>query len=153
GRPMAHAIAHDDGIETCGLTFSELEELWLGPSHNGSLFDSESELVDAWKRGRDVVMRLWAHGGKRPMAWWHLEAPDLGLEFPGYDRQPRYLYDANMLEEKEKAELERSWRRAFERGQKAGIPLALLRQWKKAKRQRQSEKEKPPDAAVEGQSA
>jgi hypothetical protein len=135
---MARATAHDDGIETCGLTVSELEELWLGPGHRGSLFSSQVELRDAWDRGREVVMRLWAHSGKRPIAWWCLEAPDLGLQFPGYDRQPRYLYEAGVLEEAERGELLRAWRQAFERGQEADIPPALLRQWK-----RQSEKKRP----------
>jgi len=118
---MAHAIAHDD-IQSCGLTFSELEELWLGPSHNGSLFGSEAELRDAWNRGRDVVMRLWARDGKRPQGWWALEAPALGLAWPGYDRQPRYLFEAGILEEAEALELVQTWRDAFDRGQKADIP-------------------------------
>jgi hypothetical protein len=141
---MARACAHDDDIESCGLSVAELEELWLGPSHNGSLFASESELRAAWDRGRDVVMRLWAHSGKRPIAWWCLEAPDLGLAFPGYDRQPRYLYEADMLEAAEKASLEQSWREAFDRGQAVDIPRALRRKW-----QRQREK-KGPAAIAEG---
>ena len=141
-------IAHNDDIEACGLTFSELEELWLGPSHNGSLFDSPEALRAAWDRGRDVVMRLWARDGKRPMGWWEFEAAALGLEFLGLDRQEQYLFERGALEEAETTELLRIWRRDFERGQKADIPPALRRRWK-AERRQQNRKERPPGTIAE----
>jgi len=145
---MARLAPND--IETCGLSFSELQELWLGPGHTGSLFDSPEELRAAWDRGRDVVMRLWAQNGRRPMGWWEFEAPDLGLELPGYDRQPRYLYEVGVLEEAEALEIMQTWRRAFERGQKADIPPALLRRWKTERRRKKTAVAKPIQAEVSG---
>jgi hypothetical protein len=146
---MANAIAHDD-IQSCGLSFSELEELWLGPSHNGSVFSSEAELREAWNRGRQIVMELWGRDAKRPQGWWEFEAPALGLEWPGYEREPRYLFEAGILEEDEALALVQTWRNAFERGQKADIPPALRRQWKKAKRRQQNTKEEPRSEVTTG---
>jgi len=130
-------IAPNNDIDACGLTFSELQELWLGPC-NGSVFTTPEQLRDAWVQGRDVAMRLWAHDGKRPLGWWVFEAGNLGLKWPGYDHQPAYLYEHNALEETEKAELERSWRLAFDSGRKAGIPAGLVRQWQAERRRKKS---------------
>jgi hypothetical protein len=136
---VAQPIAPDVDIASCGLSCDELQELWLGPSpQNGSLFDSEAELRAAWERGRDVVMRLWAHSGRRPQIWWHIEAPALGLAWPGYDRQQRYLYEAGILPEAEALELMQTWQRDFDRGQKVDLPPALRRQWTKTKRRQQT---------------
>ena len=143
---MGQAIADDAGLEACGLTFGELEELWLGPSpQTGSLFNSEDDLRAAWQAGRDVVMRLWAKNGRRPQIWWHLVAPELGLEFPGYDRQQRYLFEAGVLEEPEALELLQTWRRDFDRGEIDHIPRALVREWRKTKRR--ARKKEPRELA------
>jgi hypothetical protein len=79
---MARAGIHNSDIEACGLTYSELQELWLGPCNGGSVFASTEELRAAWATGRAVVMRLWAARGRRPMAWWCFDAPDLNLKYP-----------------------------------------------------------------------
>src|SRR5262249_24639394 len=133
---MARAIVPDDDIDNCGLTYDELQELWLGPSPNGSLFCSQEELRDAWVCGRDVVMRLWANNGRRPQAWWHLgDAASLGLKWPGHDREQSYLFEAGMLSEAERGELVRFWRREFDRDRSpahlnwADVPQSLRRQW------------------------
>src|SRR5262245_33126190 len=105
---MVRFVDPNSDIETCGLTYSELQELWLGPC-NGSVFTSTEELRDAWARGRAVVMRLWGSHGRRPQAWWCFEAPDLGLKWPGYDHEQSYLYEHNVLSEAEQVELEREW--------------------------------------------
>src|SRR5262249_22403513 len=110
---MAHPIVHDD-IESCGLTFSELQELWLGPCAGGSGFSRSEGLRAARGRGRAVCMRLWASGGKRPLAWWCLEAPDMGLTWPGYFHQQSYLYAHNALSQEERDGLEVAWWREFD---------------------------------------
>ena len=101
-------------IDSCGLTYSELQELWLGPC-NGSVFDTPEQLRDAWVRGRDVVMRLWGSGGRRPQAWWCFDAPGLGLTWPGYDRERSTLWRAaGVLSEAERGELESEWKAEFD---------------------------------------
>src|SRR5262245_8893110 len=145
---MARRLAHDD-LENCGLTFSELQELWLGCSHDGSNFSGEEELRDAWDRGRAVVMRLWARGGKRPQAWWYLEAPGLGLKWPGYDRQRSYLFEHNALGEEECEQLLAGWRKEFEQACSlegaaarkayldwADVPHSLRQRWQAERRRR-----------------
>src|SRR5262249_1606981 len=110
GRPLVpRAITHNDDIDSCGLSYTELMELWLGPC-NDSVFDSPEQLQDAWERGRAVVMRLWGSDGRRPQGWW---AFDTELEYPGYDRERSFLYAAGVLSEAERAELEREWEMAF----------------------------------------
>jgi hypothetical protein len=140
---MPRAIAPDNDIDNCGLSYDELQELWLGPTHDGSVFNDEQELRDAWIRGRDVVMRLWATNGRRPQAWWHLgDAASLGLAWPGHDREQSYLFEAGVLSESECAELVRSWRREFDRGHKpahlnwAGVPQSLRQQWQAERKHR-----------------
>ena len=147
---MARAIAHDD-IEACGLTYSELQELWLGPCNGASVFDTQDELRAAWDRGRAVVMRLWATNGRRPQAWWFLgDAASLGLQWPGYHRQQSYLFEHNALDEEECAKLLIGWRRDFEDAclledavarrkhlDWADVPHSLRRQWQAERRRRE----------------
>ena len=94
-------------------------------------------------------MRLWARDGKRPLAWWCFEAPDLGLEWPGYFRQQSYLFEHNALGEEECAELVAGWREEFERACSledasarkshldwADVPHSLRQRWQAARRRR-----------------
>lgn len=99
----------------------QLMEMWLGPSHNGSVFDSPEALRAAWETHRDEVMRLWGQHGRRPMAWWCFDAPGLGLMWPGYFRQQSYLFDAGVLEEPERVALLAFWRKEFERTYRPGF--------------------------------
>jgi hypothetical protein len=160
---VPRTIAHNDDIDSCGLTFSEIQELWLGVGPNGSLFSGEEELREAWDRGRAVVMRLWARDGKRPMAWWYLEAPALGLEWPGADRQRSYLYAAGVLSESERREVEAEWKREFDAAKGKGacerrehlayhdVPNELIREWTAARgrRRRSRAVRNPPAEAPE----
>jgi hypothetical protein len=99
-----------------------MQELWLGPSHNGSYFGSREELEQAWEANRDEVMRLFANNGRRPMAWWHLgDAEALGLRWPGCSNERSYLYEHGVLDEVECAELVRFWWREFEQAQAPGF--------------------------------
>jgi hypothetical protein len=106
--------AHNSDLESCGLSFSELQELWLGVGPNGSLFHDEAELRAAWERGRVVCMRIWGSGGRRPQAWWYLEAPALDLKWPTYDREQSYLFEHNAFSEAECEQLLAGWRKDFE---------------------------------------
>jgi hypothetical protein len=84
-------------------------ELWLGPSHRGSAFGSREELEQAWVTHRDRLMALWGKHGQRPAAWWEFEAP-----FPRpYKRERSKLYEAGLLDEVERAELETWWREQY----------------------------------------
>ena len=112
---MPRAIGKVSDIDSCGLTFSELQELWLGAHPTtGSCFCTREELVAAWAAGRDVVMRLWARGGRRPMAWWEFEA---AISYPGYGLERSVLWRANLLNADEKVTLEREWKAEFETAQ------------------------------------
>ena len=144
---MARPIVHNDDIEACGLTYSELQELWLGPC-NGSVFDTTEQLRAAWASGRAVVMRLWGSHGRRPQGWWCFEAPGLGLTWPGYDRERSYLYEHNVLSQQERSELEAEWRAAFDAAKGKGaaarrehfehhdIPPELIEKWTPQKKRR-----------------
>jgi hypothetical protein len=139
---MARAIAPDNDIDNCGLTYSELQELWLGPSHNGSCFGSPEELEQAWEQNRDLVMRLWGRHARRPQAWWCFDAPGLGLKWPGYDREQSYLFEMGILSEAECSELLALWRREFDRDHRpahlnwADVPHSLRGQWQAERRRR-----------------
>ena len=102
---MPRAIGKASDIDACGLTLSELQELWLGAHPTtGSHFRSREDLVAAWEAGRAVVMRLWGSHGRRPMGWWEFDAGD--LKHPGYDRERSVLWRAGVLSAVECAELE-----------------------------------------------
>src|SRR5262249_10893769 len=145
---MARYIAPDNDIDNCGLTYSELQELWLGPC-NGSVFNSTEELRAAWARGRILVMKLWGSGARRPQAWWFLgDAASLGLTWPGYFRERSYLYEHNVLSPQERDGLEHEWRTAFDAARGMGarerrephehhdIPHELIERWTAARRRR-----------------
>src|SRR5262249_49905285 len=139
--PVPRAIGKVSDIDACGLTLSELQELWLGPNlTSGSLFRSREELVEAWEASRAVVMRLWGSHGRRPMIWWELAAGE--LQHPGYFRERSYLYEHGILSQEERVELEAEWREAFDaaRGKSAkerreayefaDIPNELIERWR-----------------------
>ena len=144
---MPRATAKVSDIDSCGLSLSELQELWLGAHPTtGSCFRSREELVAAWQAGRAVVMRLWGSHGRRPRGWWEFEAGD--LKHPGYFRERSVLWRANVLGPEEKLEVEREWRADFDAARKMGaqerrehhehcdIPTELIREWTAERRHR-----------------
>jgi hypothetical protein len=163
--PRVSNLSRD--IDDCDLSFGQLQELWLGAGHNGSLFSDEQELRAAWTNNRDLVMKLWAHNGKRPMAWWHLgDAASLGLEWPGYDHQQSYLFEHNALSEEECKQLLASWREEFAHACSlegaaarkahldwADVPHSLRQQWRAERRRRRSpvKKDAPGAPFTEGE--
>jgi len=118
-----------------------MQELWLGPGPAGSLFCSREELQAAWAQYRSECMRLWGSRARRPMAWWCLEAPGLGLKWPGYDAEKSYLYEAGVLSAEERAEVERD---LMQNASKDGTKRVT-----KAERRRR--KKEPPSLARGGE--
>jgi len=96
------------------LSFSQMEELWLGPSHRGSSFESDEHRRAMWVHHREKIMRLWAKGGRRPFGWWRYECPE-GLWYPGRDHERSMLYTAGVLTEAEAGELRERWHKEFDR--------------------------------------
>jgi hypothetical protein len=129
-RQHRFALAAGDGER-----LRQLQELWLGPGPDGSVFDSTEDLCSAWEEHRDECLRLWGQHGRRPMAWWCFDAPGLGLKWPGHDHEQAYLFEAGILSEAERAELLASWRREFDRDHSpahlnwADVPQSLRQQW------------------------
>ena len=140
----------------------------MGAGANGSVFTTEEERHTAWARHRDRLMEMWAKGGRRPLAWWWLEAGE--LDYPGYELERSTLYEAGLLTGTEKAELLAYWKHEFDRACRpdfficlgpgrflegeeareahcrwADIPAALVEQWR-----RQQSKEEPSNAIAEG---
>ena len=156
---MPRTIALNDDIDSCGLTYSELQELWLGAHPTtGSCFRTREELVAAWAAGRAVVMRLWGSHGRRPMAWWEFEAGE--LEHPGRDREQSTLWRAGVLSEAERGEVEAEWRREFDatRGKSPrerrehyefhDIPPELVERWQGARKRRRRQSAAPVEEAA-----
>jgi len=109
--PRVGAKASD--IDSCGLTLSELQELWLGAHPtSGSHFRSREELVEAWETGRAVVMRLWGSHGRRPAGYYEFEWEG---PRPAYDVERSSLWRAGVLSEAERNELEAEWKAEFEK--------------------------------------
>jgi hypothetical protein len=118
------------------------QELWLGPSHRGSVFRSHEELEQAWLTHRDRLMERYGSHGRRPQIWWEFEGAALGLE-RNYDTERSTLYEHGLLGEEERAELVTYWRREFEKAYIlkdaqarrrhfawADIPRSLRKEWR-----------------------
>jgi hypothetical protein len=155
------------------LTFSELQELWLGAHPTtGSCFRSREELVAAWAMGRETVMRLWGSHGRRPAGFYEFEWEG---SRPPYDRERSTLWRAGVLSEAERLEVETEWRAAFQEAAAADfsvndggdeilkgdcaraahyahhdIPRELIRRWKKAARRRRAKAAGSPGQPVVG---
>jgi hypothetical protein len=121
------------------LTIDQVQELWLGPSHSfGSLFPDEEAVQAAWERHRDWLMQEFGSHGKRPMAWYFFERPDVPFDV---DHESSILWRAGVFTEAEKAEVETWWKTEFERARGydtsrrrrhldwADVPSELRRRW------------------------
>jgi hypothetical protein len=100
------------------LTGDAEMDLWLGYDPNRPPpFASDEERRALWFRHREQLMEWFGGRGRRPLAWWRYEAPDLGLEFPGMALERSTLWSAGVLTASERTELEAEWRRQFDRAQ------------------------------------
>jgi hypothetical protein len=92
------------------LTHSQEMTLLYGKEPRwAEAFATEEEYRDAWIRNRERLLAGYRNG-RRPMAWWTLESP---VAFPGYEHQQSVLYEAGLLGDEERAELERWWHEQF----------------------------------------
>jgi hypothetical protein len=108
------------------ITLLQEQELWLGTSHRGSLFASEEERRRQWVEHRDRLMQLFAHSGRRPLAWWKFEAP---FKYPGFNRERSALWEANLLGAAEARQLEQHWRDEFNLSLAPGFTFQGLTGW------------------------
>jgi hypothetical protein len=132
--------------------------LLYGPADRwDDAFADEREVREAWNQHRAHILSTY-RSGRRPWAWWALES---AISFPGYDRERAVLFEAELLGEEERAELEAEWRQAFEKAQApdfwlclgpgrhlygaparrrhyrwADIPRSLLKEWTAERRRR-----------------
>jgi len=99
------------------MTPTQAMELWLGPSHNGSSFESDEHRREVWFRYRDRLMQQWGRHGRRPQAWWQHESSQFGLHrYPTFQYERSVLWETpGVLTEAERAELEEQWRREWDR--------------------------------------
>jgi hypothetical protein len=98
------------------LSFTQQQELWLGPGRDGSAFASDEHARAAWFRHREKLMRCWGSNGRRPQAWWCFES---GRRYPGHEHERSILFEfpefAGVLSEQERSQLEAEWRKEFDR--------------------------------------
>lgn len=97
------------------------QELALRYGHPPDAFESEAEEAAAWAKHRGSMLHLFARNGHRPIAWWRHDAEELGLVWPGYDREKSTLYEAGALSEPEAAALIMFWREQFDRCHQPGF--------------------------------
>jgi|SRR6516165_5285442 hypothetical protein len=120
------------------LTSDEYAFIRYGPSASWvHAFTTKKALRAAWKAHREWFM-MSCHHGHRCWAWWELEGPK-DIDYPGYEQEQAVLFDRGLLDEAERAELIREWKREFDlaegldevtrRKRLAGIPDALVRAW------------------------
>lgn len=95
---------------TGDLSPSEAMELWLGPGHNGSHFDSREALQAAWETNRDELMARWGSHGRRPAAFYEFEFDGVR---PSYATERSTLWRIGLLSAEERSELEAEWAQAF----------------------------------------
>src|SRR5262249_52795654 len=110
-------------VDPLEISAAQMQELWLGAGHNGSVFGSEEERHAAWVRHRDRLMQLWGQHGRRPVAWWWFEAPE-DLDYD-YGCEQSALYEAGLLSETEKAELVARWKHEYDRSCRPGFFICL----------------------------
>src|SRR5262245_11302420 len=67
----------------------------------------------AWERHRDRLLKC-ANNGRRPLGWWQY---DSSIPWPGHAREQSALYEAGLLGEEERLELEAVWYGYFEQAQ------------------------------------
>jgi hypothetical protein len=94
-------------------TTTDLQEAQLawGTSHRfGPLFSNDEQAREAWFLNRERLMRLFAFGGRRPLAWWKFEAK---IPWPGFNRERSTLWEANLLGATERRQLEHDWHSEF----------------------------------------
>jgi len=115
----------DNADDDCPLDPAEAQELWLGINPNlGSYFPDREAVETAWARHRDWLMQEFGSHGKRPMAWYVFERPDVPFSD---DHESSTLWRAGVFTEAERAEVEREWYCEFEHAHARGFDAARRR--------------------------
>jgi hypothetical protein len=97
--------------------------LLYGPADRwNDAFADEREVYEAWNQHRAQILSYYRNG-RRPWAWWALEAGE--LRFPGQTRERAVLYEAGLLGEEERAELVAHWRARFVQAQQPGFMFCV----------------------------
>jgi hypothetical protein len=104
--------ANKPHIDRTTTSLQEAELAWGVSPRIGPTVQDEDEARRLWVQNRARFMQLFAHGGRRPMAWWRFEAP---FKYPGFHLERSTLWAAGLLEPAEARELEASWREEFNR--------------------------------------
>jgi hypothetical protein len=99
-------------------------ELWLGPCRIGPTISDEDEARRLWVQNRARFMQLFAHGGRRPMAWWKFEGP---IPYPGFHLERSTLWAAGLLGAAEARTLEAHWREEFNRSHAPDFTFGALK--------------------------
>ena len=98
------------------ITALQAMTLWLGPCRG----EQHRQL---WVANRDHLMALFAHGGRRPQAWWRFESD---IAWPGFSLEKSTLWAAALLDEAERRELEASWYEVFNQSLEPGFSFQGL---------------------------
>jgi hypothetical protein len=131
------------------LTAEVEEELWLGPSHRGSVFRTREELELAWRTHGERVMARHTQLGRRVMGWWEFSE----FQYPGRDEERRFLYERKLLDRDERIELVARWRESFTRGERSDIPDSLWAKWEAERRSKPPGSGRLSEPAVEAAKA
>jgi hypothetical protein len=106
-------------------------------------FVDQADYEATWVLYRERMLANYQYG-RRPQAWWILEAP---FEYPGYNEERQVLFAAGLLEPAEREELVREWREDFESGHRwSDVPPSLWGEWE-AQRRAAPAVEQPVSAA------
>jgi hypothetical protein len=108
------------------LTVEQAQELCIGINHNiGSYFVDTEAAEAAWARHRDWLMREFGNPGKRPLAFYVFDRPDLPFDV---DHETSILWRAGALTPAEKIAVEQEWHAEFTRAYSPGFSVARRRQ-------------------------
>jgi hypothetical protein len=104
------------------LSFEQERSLEFGEYGGAPAFPSGAARREAWMRHRDHFLRYCRYG-QRPQAWWDYEAP---IPYPrDHDYRQAALWEAGLLSDQERKELEAEWREHFEKAQEPGFQYCI----------------------------
>jgi hypothetical protein len=104
------------------LSFVQEQSLEYGEFRGPPAFPSKAARREAWMRHRAYLLRRCRHGW-RPAAWWDFEAPFKRPRDHEYEKA--VLWEAGLLSDEERAELEQAWREYFEQAQQPGFQYCI----------------------------
>jgi len=128
-------ISSGPQLNTGKLSGRQREFLLWGPDDRcGDAFADEAEVEAAWQRHREELLAACAPG-RRCWGWRIFDPSGSKLAWKGYDRERSGLWRAGVLGAEERIQLERQWRKDFERGLPSDVPRELVKKWKAERRQ------------------